>query len=128
MIVLPELWSFLKYINSYGIEKAKKTYQYRILINVYKNNYNVGIPFWSLFENEDLIDLILYEKTNISMVYDKNLKSFMFCNISQAILGISDIFHNLQDFECYSILQNVIKYLSTSDEDILCNAFDTMKI
>ena len=104
MFILPEFWKFITEIYNKNISEAKLHDQYLLLENIvkYSDDVPIGIPFWSLFEDEEYTDIITNTYTKNCIVYDPKLKAFVFLKLAKTFFGIQEIFTILK------ILRNTI--------------------
>ena len=88
MFILPEFWKFIVEIYNKNITEAKLHDQYFLLENIvkYSEDIPIAIPFWSLFENEEYIDIITNTYTKNSIFYDQKLKVFIFTKLARVFL------------------------------------------
>ena len=142
MFILPEFWKFITEIYHKNISEAKLHDQYFLLENIvkYSEDVPIGIPFWSLFENEEYTDIISNTYTKNNVVYDPHLKIFVFLKLAKAFFGIHEIFSILKDVypSDQNILDNYIKitrvmntlknrHYSVNIDDV-CDLFSNSKI
>jgi hypothetical protein len=136
MIVLPELWDFMKVVYEKNLYEAQQTKQYKLLKNIYRSpEIPIAIPYWSLFDNTDYVDCVIYDVNNIT--YEDRLQSFVFKNLQSAFLGIELIFKKLQEEnptdyqmkECCDMSRSVIRFLrDNSSTDELSGIINDLKI
>ena len=137
MIVLPELWDFIRLIYDKNLYEAQHTKQYRLLKNVFNSTLPIAIPYWSLFENTDYIDCIVHDTIQINLSYDEQLQSFVFKDLPTAFMGIEVILKKLKnenpnDYEieeCSRISTKVLKFIKESSSiDELSSVLNGMNI
>jgi hypothetical protein len=139
MIILPELWDFICEINTKGVYEAKKHKQFKLLDNIitFTDNYPIGIPFWSLFENIENVSIVTYSFTKISIIFDEHLNCFIFKNLYDAFFGIKEIFRtihyelrNEENTNKYNIAKSAINILKNNSEkmDDICDLFNKTKL
>ena len=100
IIMLPELWDFMRLINDTSLYEAKQSKQYRLLKQVFSSSNGhiippIAIPYWSLFEDTDYIDSLVNDNIPMKFVFDEFTQSFIFKNISTALISIEVIFKKL---------------------------------
>ena len=142
MFILPEFWKFIIEIYNKNITEAKLHDQYFLLENIvkYSEDIPIAIPFWSLFENEEYIDIITNTYTKNSIFYDQKLKVFIFTKLARVFFGIQEIFTILTDvypndqniLDNYIIITRVMntlkdRHYSVNIDDI-CDLFSKSKI
>lgn len=99
IIILPDLWYFMELICDAGIDEAKKTRHFRMLTHLYNyNEINIGIPYWTLFDDNTYIDYIINDEMCINIYYDKILECFVFKSLVHAFYGIHEIFKKLYKY------------------------------
>jgi hypothetical protein len=137
MYILPEFWNFVVEIYTKDIPEAKRMNQYFIIENIikYSDNIPIAIPFWTLFQNEEYIDLIIHTFTKNSIVYDSRLKSFVFDQLPSVFLGIQEIYKIINDLfpndqhivDNYLIITRVIQTVKDKHNrdniDDICDLF-----
>jgi hypothetical protein len=138
IIILPELWEFIKTIHFKGLYESRQTLQFTLLCNVVKHKKNHGIqvavPYWSLFSKKDYVDYILCD--NPEYVFEERTQSFIFDNLAKAILGIEDMCYQLvKTFpevdelnDNFIISRNSIKHFKNQNLNELNDVLDNIKI
>ena len=100
IIMLPELWDFMRLIHDTSLYEAKQSKQYRLLKQVFSSSNEhiippIAIPYWSLFEDTDYIDSLVNDNIPMKFVFDEFTQSFIFKNISTALISIEVIYKKL---------------------------------
>lgn len=93
MIILADLFEFIDYVCIHGPEMCKDKPFYRMIENILTRmpNFKCAIPYFILFENRDLIDLIKHDYVKYNPIYDENTSCIIFSNIHDMFYGIREI-------------------------------------
>jgi hypothetical protein len=116
ILILSEFWSFIESVYKIGFNETKKTNLFKSLNNIIKrlSTKPCAIPYWSLFDNVDYVDLINNDFVKFNPVYDVKLESFVFSNIFDMYYGVYEILKMIREHypNDYNVEEkyNMIKY------------------
>ena len=100
MFILPNIMDIFHIIHKKDVETYKKCESFRIFSNILRTpeycNIPVGVPYWILFEDKKMIDVVVMFEDMNNIKYCSALECFVFKDIIHAILGIRAIYMLLQ--------------------------------
>ena len=99
ILILSEFWSFIESVYKIGFNETKKTNLFKSLNNIikYLATKPCAIPYWTLFDNIDYVDLINNDYIKYNPVYDVELESFVFANIFDLYYGVHEIIKKIYE-------------------------------
>ena len=83
MIILTDAIKLFETIAFHGVEQARESDVYRVLLNVVRNHGEtpVAIPYWCIVDDIDRIDYVLHDNVVGSPVYDISVQCFVFKSV-----------------------------------------------
>ena len=100
IIIIPDLYRFSQITYEKGVEYSKETMEYKLFCEIVSNSieplYKFAVPYFNLFDDDKyIITVKTCSKKNIT--FDKNLKCYIFKNLSDCFYGTSNILKILRE-------------------------------
>ena len=138
MIILCEIFHFIERLNTHGTYMIEQHPMYRTLRNIIinLNTTPIGIPYWILFDEQQVIQRLVKD-TNYSLPhFDEPTECFVFKDINDAVYGCEDVLkyamvefpHNYSIKSKCEMFGKAIHLMTNNSTDIddICTMFNVL--